>query len=299
MERLIDLHTHTIYSDGNKSPKQLLNMAKEIGITDFAITDHDTINGVKTIKKEDIEELNFITGVELTAKATKGRMHILGYNIDVYNDNLNAKLNNRNDLYNFMLYVNGLKELFNISFEDSEITEITTRVGNIGRPDLARLLLKHNYVKSIQEAFDKYLNPVMDNCRSQKRGYTKEECIEMIIDAGGIPVLAHPITLKMTKEELIQELKYLKSIGLMGVETKHIHHNPEYTEMLEEIALDLDLLTTGGTDYHGEIKPDVKLGTGINNNVKVTSSTMIDYLINLNKPKTKCIRKNNTNNETI
>ena len=85
----------------------------------------------------------------------------------------------------------------------------------------------------------------------------------------------------------------------MGIETRHIHHTPEYTMMLEEIASELNLFTTGGTDYHGEIKPNVKLATGIDNNVHVTSSTMIDYLTNLNKQKIKCIKKNTTNIKTI
>ena len=299
MERLMDLHTHTIYSDGDKTPKEIVKQGKEIGLTDLAISDHDIIEGLKTLTEEDLEGINFINAVELTAKAKKGRMHILGYNIDIYNEFLNEKLNNRNDLYNFMLYVEGLKEIFNISFKEEEILEITTRIGNIGRPDLAKLLLKHNYVSSIKEAFDKYLNTVMDSCRDKKRGYTKEECIEMILEAGGIPVLAHPISLDLTKEELIEELKYLKSIGLMGIETRHIHHTFEYTMMLEEIASELNLFTTGGTDYHGEIKPNVKLATGIDNNVHVTSSTMIDYLTNLNKQKIKCIKKNTTNIKTI
>lgn len=295
MERFMDLHTHTIYSDGDKTPKQVVREGKEIGLTDLAITDHDIIEGLKTLTEEDLEGINFIYAVELTSKVQKGRMHILGFNIDIYNDFLNEKLDNRNDVYNFMLYVDGLKELFNISFEAEEIKAITTRIGNIGRPDLAKLLLKHNYVDSIQEAFEKYLNIVMDSCRDKKHGYTKEECIEMILEAGGIPVLAHPISLELTKEELIEELKYLKSIGLMGIETRHIHHTPEYTKMLEEIAEELDLLTTGGTDYHGAIKPNVHLGTGINNNVHVTHSTMVDYLTNLNKQKTKCIKKNPIN----
>ena len=129
----------------------------------------------------------------------------------------------------------------------------------------------------------------MDKCRHLKVGHTKEECIEMILEAGGIPVLAHPISLKLTEEELVKELKYLKSIGLMGIETRHIHHTPEYTNMLERIADELDLLKTGGTDYHGEVKPKVKLGTGVNGNVYVTSSTMVDFLKERDKAKVKQI----------
>ena len=127
----------------------------------------------------------------------------------------------------------------------------------------------------------------MEECRHLKAGYTKEECIEMIIEAGGIPVLAHPISLKLNEEELRRELIYLKEVGLMGIETKHIHHTPEYTEMLERLADELNLLKTGGTDYHGENKPKVKLGTGINGNVHVTSSTMLDHLRERDKVKVK------------
>lgn len=295
MEKFMDLHTHTIYSDGDKTPKELIKMAKDINLTHISITDHDIISGLKTLDEDDLKEINLISGVELTAKTLKGRMHILGYNIDIYDKKLNEKLNNRNDLYNFILYVNGLKELFKISFPKEEVDKITNKIGTIGRPDLAKLLMKYGYVDSIQEAFDKYLNSVMDICRTNKRGYTKEECIEIILESGGIPILAHPISLKKTRNELIEEIKYLKNIGLMGIETIHSLHTPEYKKMLEQIALELKLFTTGGSDYHGNIKPNVELGTGTNNNVIVNESTMIDYLTNLNKQKIKCIKKKNIN----
>jgi len=295
MEKFMDLHTHTIYSDGDKTPKQIIEMAKELGITTIAITDHDMIEGIKTLTESDLEGINFIPGIEMSAKVSKGRMHILGYGIDVNNIYLNQQLNNRIDIQNMLLYEEYLKMLFNINFSKEEIEEIFSKPGNIGRPDLGNLLIKHGYAVDQDEAFDKYLNPVMEACRNKKFSYTKEECINMIIEAGGIPVLAHPISLKLSEEELIDEIKYLKEIGLMGIETRHIHHSPQYTSMLEEIAKKLDLLTTGGSDYHGANKPKVKLGTGIDGNVKVTSSTMVDYLTSLNKAKIKCITKNKPN----
>lgn len=299
MKEFMDLHTHSIYSDGDKTPKQIIAMAKELGITTIAITDHDIIEGLKTLTEDDLEGIEFIPGVEMTAKVPKARMHILGYGIDIESSFLNEKLNNRVDVRNFLLYEEYLKKLFDIEFPTQEIEAIISKPGNIGRPELGKLLIKHGYVSNQEEAFDNYLNPVMDACRHLKVGYSKEECIDMILEAGGIPVLAHPISLKLTEEELIKELKYLKSIGLMGIETRHIHHSPEYTAMLERIALELDLLTTGGTDYHGTNKPQVKLGTGINNNVNVTSSTMVDYFRSLNKAKVKCITKNKPNKYII
>lgn len=289
MKEFMDLHTHTIYSDGDKTPKEILKMAKELGITTIAITDHDMIAGIKTLTGEDLEGIEFIPGVEITAKVPYGRMHILGYGIDLENEFLNERLNNRVDVRNLKLYEHYLEKMFGIKFDPEEIEEIYQRPGNVGRPELGKLLIKHGYVQTQDEAFDIYLNPVMDACRHLKVGYTKEECIEMILEAGGIPVLAHPISLKLSEEELKKEIKYLKAIGLMGIETKHIHHNKEYTEMLERIADEFDLLTTGGTDYHGTIKPKVKLGTGVDNNVNVTSSTMVEHLRNINKAKVKKI----------
>lgn len=283
MKEYIDLHIHTMYSDGDKTPKQIIEMAKKIGLTTIAITDHNIVSGIKTLTKEDIKGIEFIPGVELSAKTEKARMHILGYGININDKRLNEKLDDRVDVKNILLYCRYLEKLFNIYFSQVDINELISRRGNIGRPEIAKLLIKYRFAKDIDEAFDKYLNPMMEECRDLKAGYTKEECIKMILEAGGIPVLAHPISLKLTEEELIEEIKYLKSIGLKGIETKHIHHTPEYTKMLEKIADDLDLLKTGGTDYHGEIKPNVKLGSGVNNNVSVTSSTMLNYLRSLKR----------------
>ena len=281
MKEYIDLHIHTLYSDGDKTPKQIIQMAKEIGLTTISITDHNIISGIQTLTEKDLEGIEFIPGVELSAKTDKARIHILGYGIDVNNKELNQKLDDRVDIKNILLYCRYLEKIFNIYFSQNDINTLISTTGNIGRPELAKLLIKYGYAKDIDEAFDKYLNPVVEECRDLKAGYTKEECIKMILEAGGIPVLAHPISLKLEEKELIEELKYLKSIGLKGIETKHIHHTKEYTNMLEKIADDLGLLKTGGTDYHGEIKPNVKLGSGVNNNVKVTESTMLDYFRSL------------------
>ena len=287
MNEFIDLHVHSIYSDGDKSPKKLVRMAKEIGLTTMAITDHDMIAGLKTLTEEDLEGIEFVYGVEMTAKVPRARMHILGYGIDIKNEFLNEKLNNRVDVRNFILYEEFLKNMFGIELAKEEIEKIISKPGNIGRPELGKLLIKYGYANNQDEAFDKYLNPVMEKCRHLKVGYSKEECIEMILEAGGIPVLAHPVSLNLNEEELRKEIAYLKELGLMGIETRHIHHTPEYTAMLENIADDFGLLKTGGTDYHGANKPNVKLGTGVNGNVNVTSSTMLDYLRERNKVKVK------------
>ena len=279
---MIDLHIHSIHSDGTKTPSDLLNLAKEKNIKILAITDHDDIEGSKRIIETPHEGITIYSGVELNAKVDKGQMHILGYNIDLENKELNDKLIElkENSRHNIMLYVNQLKEDYNIEFPQEDIDKILNREGNIGRPLLALLLIKYGYINSVPEAFDEYLND--KKVRQHKMWITKEECIKLIINAGGIPVLAHPFTLKLTNEELKEEIKYLISLGLKGIEIVHSKSNNEQREYYKELASEFNLLTTGGTDYHGpEVKPNIELGTGIDNNVNISDKdiTLIDSIV--------------------
>ena len=214
--------------------------------------------------------ITIYSGVELNAKVDKGQMHILGYNIDLYNKKINDKLKElkEHSKSNILLYVKQLKEDFNIILPESDINELLNRKGNIGRPMLALILIKYGYCNTVKEAFDKYLKD--DKVRKIKFWITKEECIDMIISAGGIPVLAHPWSLKLTKEELYEEVKYLVSLGLKGIEVIHSNSKEEDRTYYYELAKEFNLITTGGTDFHGkEVKPLIELGSGINNNVNI------------------------------
>ena len=268
---MIDLHSHSIHSDGTKTPSELLNLAKKKHITAFALTDHDNIEGTKELVSLPHEGITVYSGVELNAKVDKGQMHILGYNIDLTNEKLNNRLKElkENSKHNIMLYVKQLKDDYNIELPQQEIEQILNRQGNIGRPLLALLLIKHGYVESVSEAFDKYLKD--DKVREHKKWITKEECISLINEAGGIAVLAHPFTLKLTKEELKEEIKELIALGLKGIEIIHSKGIEEDRNYYKELAKEFNLITTGGTDYHGpEVKPSIELGTGINNNVNLS-----------------------------
>lgn len=272
---MIDLHSHSTHSDGTLTPSELLILAKEKGIEYFAITDHDDIEGSKKLIESKHDGITVYSGVELNAKVDKGQMHILGYNIDLYNEELNKRLKElkENSKHNIMLYVKQLKEDFNIELPQKDIDEILNREGNIGRPLLALLLIKYGYVSTVAEAFDKYLRD--DKVRNHKMWITKEECINLILNAGGIPVLAHPFTLKLTDEELHEEIKTLVDLGLKGIEIVHSNSNEEQREYYKQLAKEFNLITTGGTDYHGkEVKPNVELGTGIKGNVKLFKETI-------------------------
>lgn len=269
---MIDLHVHSTNSDGTKTPSELLNLAKEKGIHTLAITDHDNIEGSKKAMTEKVEGVTIYSGVELNAKVDKGQMHILGYNFDLNNETLNKRLKDlkENSKHNILLYVNQLKNDFNIVLPQEDIDEILNREGNIGRPLLALLLVKYGYCESLSDAFKEYLDD--SKVRYMKMWIDKEECIKLINDAGGIAVLAHPFTLKLTNEELREEIKYLVSVGLKGIEIVHSRGTEEERKFYRELAKEFNLITTGGTDYHGpEVKPNIELGTGINNNVCLTA----------------------------
>lgn len=278
---MIDLHIHSIHSDGTKTPSELLNLAKEKNITVLSLTDHDEIEGSRRLVETPHEGITIYSGVELNAKVDKGQMHILGYNIDLSNKDLNDKLKElkENSKYNIMLYVKQLKDDYNIELPQEDIDKILNREGSIGRPLLVLLLIKYGYVETVSEAFDKYLGD--EKVRQHKMWITKEECIELIINAGGVPVLAHPFTLKLTNEELKEELKYLVSIGLKGIEIIHSKGKEDEREYYKELAKEFNLITTGGTDYHGpEVKPSIELGTGITGNVSIDENdvTLVDLI---------------------
>ena len=276
-KNIVDLHAHSIYSDGCLSPKEIIELAKKESITTLAITDHDNIEGSKELIRLNPEGINIYSGVELTAKANKGRMHILGYNIDLENEKLNEKLKEMKDasIYNIMLYVELLKKYFAIIIPEEELNNLLSIKGNIGRPQLALLLIKLGYCRTVDEAFNKYLIFVYEKTRTIKKGLTKEECIDLITSAGGIASLAHFNSLKMSLEELKNEILYLKSLGLGAIESTHINLSDEERSLARNIATEYNLLETGGTDYHGpKVKPDVYIGTGRNGNVLIPENTL-------------------------
>lgn len=272
---LVDLHTHSIYSDGTKSPKELINLAISKNIKVLAITDHDDIEGSKELISLHNKELIVYSGVELSAQVSKGQMHILGYNFDLENQELNNKLKElRNiSIEKIKLYLKQLKDDFNIILPEQEVNELLNGIGRIGRPRLALLLVKYNYCKTVSEAFDKYLYDT--NIRNIKQNLPASECISLINNAGGISVLAHPWSIGLNEEELHKELSILVEYGLQGIEVYHSKNTQEQAELYHRFAQEFSLLETGGTDFHGEeVKPEIELGTGVCNNVNIKDDTL-------------------------
>ena len=279
MNKLIDMHTHTNYSDGEYSPKELIEKAKIAGINTLAITDHDTLEGLKNIPKN-IKGIKVIPGIELTAKVPKGRMHILGYNIDINNKELNDQMSflKTKSINSVISLIEQLKKDYKIYFTYEEIKELVNYNHNLGRPDLARLLIRKGYVKTVQEAFDKYLIKAYDKTRKVNKNLTYKECIQLITNSGGIPVLAHPHSLELDNEKLEKLIRKMIKLGLRGIEVYHSKNTKEEEKFYLELAYKYNLLISGGTDYHGpNTKPDIFLGIG-KNNIHIEKLSILDEI---------------------
>lgn len=284
-EKIIDMHTHTNYSDGDLSPQELIRLAIDKRIGTIAITDHDTIEGIKKVNKnEDIivdSGIKIINGIELSAKTDKGRMHILGYGIDLNNSALNKKMIDLRDnsINSVLPIMEQIKRDYGIKFSYNDIKELVNTNHNLGRPDLAKLCIKYGYAATVQDAFDKYLIDAYNKTRQNSKGLQYQECFELIINSGGIPVLAHPKSLELIEKEFLILLKEMISCGLKGIEVYHSSHSKKEINYYLEIANKYDLLISGGSDFHGKtVKPDIELGTGKNNNIKIKKLSLLDKL---------------------
>lgn len=279
---VIDLHTHTIYSDGELTPYELIREAinKKIGI--LSITDHNTIDGIKSVNKSDelIKEtgIKIVNGIELSAWFDDEKIHILGYDIDINNENLNKKLDEiKNNSFNtFLSTIEQVKRDYNISFSHDDIKNIIVNKNMCGRVDIAKLLVKYRYADSINEAFDKYLESSYKKINNIIIKPSYEECLNLITNSGGIAVLAHPKFLKVKNQEFSFLLEKMKYYGLSGIEAYHSSHTSSEIAYYVDTAKKHDLLVSCGSDFHGKnVKPDISLGSGKNNNLNVKKLELI------------------------
>jgi 3',5'-nucleoside bisphosphate phosphatase len=264
----VDLHIHTTASDGTHTPREILEMAARLGLQAIAITDHDTIEGARLAAACEIPgALAFLPGVEISTQSPPhapagGSLHILGYGIDVDHPALQAALD---DLQQARLnrtpkIVERLNRLgIGISMDRvaSEVRDATA-----GRPHVAKVLLEMGVVASIDEAFERYLGR---NRPAYVDKYRLDcpRAIELIRTAGGVPVLAHPYLVKCDLSKgLPVLLETLCDMGLMGVEAYYPKHPSGFVTELLALAKKYQLLVTGGTDFHGDLTPDIHLGCG-------------------------------------
>lgn len=242
-----DLHIHTTASDGRLEPKDIVSLAISVGLDVIAITDHDTIDGVvpalAAAKKAD--SITVIPGVEINTDVARGEVHVLGYFIDYTDARLIATLQKLRDSRRERArkMIDKLSDL-GMKIEWERVSELA-KGGTIGRPHISQALLEKGYVRSEKEAFDKYIG---HNGPAYVERYKllPDEVVEMILEAQGLPVLAHPADIDGL-DELVPKLK---SVGLIGLEVYYRDYNPETINKLSRMAGQYDLIPTGGTDYH-------------------------------------------------
>ena len=265
--REIDLHIHTTGSDGTYTPREAVKLARDRGLKAMAVTDHDTVIGYPEAAAAG-EELGIevVPGIEISTKYGVA-VHVLGYYIDPASPALRPVLDwvvadrdSRNRKMAELMAADGLP----VTYEGMQ-----ERFGEvIGRPHFARVLVELGLAESINDAFARFVE------KGQKYYMPRtimpiDQAVEIIVNSGGVPVLAHPFQYKKNDEELRELIEHCMDHGLKGMECRYSGYGADKVAYLEALAGEYGLVKTGGSDFHGDNKPHIQLGTGIENELDV------------------------------
>ena len=259
---MIDLHCHSTFSDGSLTPEQLVAEAATIGLSALALTDHDTTAGVpRFLAAAAGMSVRAVPGVELSVDCASGVMHMLGYWMDLENPELLRQMEWIRD-GRAMRNRSMLEKLNALGFSMTW-DEVAAFAGEdvVGRPHFAQVMLRKGYAKDKNEAFDKWLGDGKPGYADRPR-LTAEVAVALIRQAGGVAVLAHPFTLRVGKEAMLALLVELAGAGLGGVECYYSEHSADLVQDYLAMAKKANLVPTGGSDFHGEVSPGIKLGVG-------------------------------------
>jgi hypothetical protein len=258
----VDLHTHSIYSDGSDTPAEIVSAAVAAGLEAVALTDHDNLNGIlEAAAAADASEVELIPGVELSCEWQPGGMHL----VVLWLEPGPGPLQDRLEILQAGRRQRNVEliELLQKLDVDISYEEVMAEAGGtgVGRPHVAAVLVRKGVVNSIPEAFDLYL-------ASGRPAYVEryrlppEDAIELARASGAVPIVAHPHTLGMTGTTLDQELRRLARHGLVGLECYYPEYEPDTRLELVERARDVGLVPSGGSDYHGTYKLGLEIGRG-------------------------------------
>lgn len=260
---MIDLHVHSNRSDGTYTPAALVQYAVEKNLTAFALTDHDTTEGLdEALQAAEGQPVTVIPGIEFSTAYEDKDIHILGLYIDhtapafrsALQDFIHSRENRNKKMCRRLQEYAGIDityEKLLAAFPDAVLT----------RAHYARYLLDHGYVRSMPEAFERYIGDRAP-CYVPREKVTPMQAVELILSANGIPVLAHPPLYHMSDERLNRLLASLTEHGLTGIEAIYSTYTAGETTHMKSLARQYQLLLTGGSDFHGSNKPDIDLGTG-------------------------------------
>src|SRR4051794_28936660 len=283
----VDLHCHSTASDGTLSPAEVVGLAVSSGLSALALTDHDTIGGVAEAASAAKEAgIDFLPGIEISCDVPRpATMHLLGYGVDpvspVLLDLTTRLIDGRNDRNPRI--VRKLNEL-GVAITMKEV-EAEAGGNVVGRPHIAAILHRKGYVSSIKQAFDKYLAQGAPAYFDKER-LTSRQAIELVQQSGGLAVLAHPVQLRTENDaQLERVVKDLTDLGLAGIEVIHSDHDAAMYEKCTKLAERFGLLKTGGSDFHGTNKKDIRLGVA--NGRRVPKEFLDRLREQLNRPQQK------------
>jgi len=265
---IIDLHAHSTASDGTYSPAEVAELAKKLGLSAIALTDHDTIDGLDEFQKTgNALGIETIPGIEFAAlweKHHRPEIHLVGLGFDPAHPALLSRMQEirqSRDLRNSKM----CEKLSSIGLHIT-IEEVAANAGGeiITRAHFANVLLQKGYIAKKEDAFSRYISPGLP-------GYVEREfltpalCIQTIKEAGGAAVLAHPTLYGLGLEQLEELCEELIPYGLDGIECQYSTYSPAETKAITALAEKMDLLPSGGSDFHGKNKPNIHLGSGKSN----------------------------------
>lgn len=263
----VDLHVHSNKSDGTCSPSDLVTLALSKGLSAFALTDHDTTDGIDEAlaaaqkARELGADIEVIPGIEFSTEYEGKDIHIVGIDINYKSESFQRYLkefqdsrDNRNRKMCIKLAEHGVDityEKLCAEYPDSVLT----------RAHYAKYMLEHGAVKSMPEAFDRYIGDRAP-CFLPREKVTPAQAVELILESGGIPILAHPILYHMSDARLDKLVAYLKSAGLVGIEAIYSTYNAAEERQIRKLAGKYELCISGGSDFHGGTKPGLEMGNG-------------------------------------
>ena len=258
--KTVDLHVHTTASDGTATPTEAVRLAREKGLSAIAITDHDTVSGCgEAMAAGQALGLEVVPGVELSSRYGR-TIHILGYYLRTESlaltrvlDGIVDERDERNRKMAAMMAADGLPV---------DYDEMKQRFGPvIGRPNFGQILVELGYAESVQDAFDRYIEKGQRYYLPRKM-LSIERSVEVIREAGGVPVLAHPFQYRLEEKDLRQLIEHCMDHGLLGMECRYSLYDEAQSRYLLSLAKEYGLVPTGGSDFHGANKPHISLGTG-------------------------------------
>ena len=264
---IVDLHVHSICSDGSMTPSGLVDLAIEKGLSAFALTDHDTVDGIsEALTRAEYyashdKLIEVIPGIEFSTEYLGKDIHIVGIDIDYEADFFKKYLT---DFVNARIERNKkmCQNLQNVGIDISYERLTAEYPGSvITRAHYARFLHDHGYTSSMKEAFERYVGDHTKYFVPREK-VTPVQAVELILKAGGIPILAHPVIYGLGKTALETLVAQLKEAGLIGIEAVYSTYTPSDERDIKALALKYDLAISGGSDFHGKAKPDIDLAVG-------------------------------------